>query len=66
MIDKLTSAKLTMVKLTTIKLLRRLTMVKLTMLAKTHFSIFLSNRRDVPQVPNINNKIFSYVSTLEK
>jgi len=38
MIDKLTSTKLSMVKL-----IRRLTM-----LAKTHFSIFLSNGRVVP------------------
>jgi hypothetical protein len=41
-------------------------MAKLTTLAKTHFSVFLSNRRDVPQIPRINNKTFSYVSTLEK
>jgi len=66
MMDKLTSTKLTMVKLIMVKLIRRLTMVKLTMIAKTHFSIFLSNGRVVPQVPRINNKIFSYVSTLEK
>jgi hypothetical protein len=66
MMDKLTSTKLTMVKFTIAKLIRRLTMAKLTMLAKTQFSIFLPNGRDVPQVPRINNICFSYVSTLEK
>jgi hypothetical protein len=66
MMDKLTSTKLTVVKLIMVKLIRRLTMAKLTMLAKTHFSIFLFNGRVVPKVPRINDKIFSYVSTLEK
>jgi hypothetical protein len=61
MMEKLTSPKLTMVTL-----FRGLTMAKLTMLAKTYFSIFLSNGRDVPQVPRIINKKISYVSTLEK
>jgi hypothetical protein len=58
MIDKLTSTKLTMVKLIMVKLIRRLTMAKLTMLAKTHFSIFQFNGRDVLQVPRINKYNF--------